>query len=111
MTAFEIRMAHFYDIIMESEPKNEQNDWSTSSELSLLVRHYINTSYSHGHQLSYRSFFSDLTQKISHMLTGSSYSDWEKLKLTLIQNDLHVVKRDRSKEEVMQLKARLTRFV
>ncbi len=111
MTAFEIRMAHFYDIIEKSEPKNDQHDRHSSSELSILVRHYVNTSYSHGHQLSYRSILSELIQKISNLLTGSSYSDWQKLKLTLVQHDLHVVRRDRSKEDVLQLKTRLTRLV
>lgn len=112
MTAFEIIMSHFYDVIEQSAPKNNQNHSDeNSSELTRLVKQYIKASYDHGHQLAYRRMLAELNNRISDLLTGSSYKEWERLKLALIGNDLHEIRRDRSRETVAQMKTRLIRYI
>ncbi len=112
MTAFEIIMTHFYDVIEKSAPQKNQNPSNeNSTELTRLVRQYIKTSYEHGHQLAYRNMLADLNNRISDLLTGSSYTEWERLRLALIGNDLHVIRRDRSREAVAQMKTRLIRYI
>lgn len=112
MTAFEIIMNHFFDVIEKSAPqKNQNNRTESASELTRLVRQYIKTSYEHGHQLAYRNMLIDLNNRISDLLTGSTYTEWERLRLALIGNDLHVIRRDRGKEDVAQLKSRLMRYL
>jgi len=112
MTAFEIIMTHFYDVIEKSAPqKNQDQPNENSSELNKLVKQYIKTSYEHGHKLAYRNMLADLNQRISDLLTGSSYNEWERLRHALIGNELHVIRRDRSREAVAQLKTRLIRHI
>jgi len=112
MTAFEIIMTHFYDVIEKSAPpKNQEHSREGSPELTRLVRQYIKTSYDHGHQLAYRNMLTDLNNRISDLLTGSSYTEWERLRLALIGNDLHMLRKDRPREAVAQLKTRLIRYI
>jgi hypothetical protein len=112
MTAFEIIMTNFYDVIVKSvPPKNQVDSNENSSELTRLVKQYIKTSYTHGNKLAYRNTLTDLNNRISDLLTGSSYAEWERLKLALFGNDFHVIRRDRSREVVAQLKTRLIRYI
>jgi hypothetical protein len=112
MTAFEIIMTNFFDVIEKNAPqKNQDHSTEGSHELTRLVRQYIKTSYDHGHQLAYRNMLADLSNRISDLLTGASYSEWERLRLALIGNDLHVIRRDRPREAVAQLKTRLIRHI
>lgn len=111
MTAFEILLNRFYEIIEENEPDpNQKSRQKSSCELNILIREFVRTSYQNGQNLSYTNHLSMLIKQAGHMLKNSNYDEWLQVKYIFQQNDLHILKRDRNKEGVLLLKSTLERI-
>ncbi len=108
MTAFEILLNNFYDSIEKNEPTNNKLATPKNpNELYDAVRQFIEASFLHGQNLSYTQLFSELIDKTSGLFQSSSHESWEKVKYAFIENDLHIIRRDRNKTEIEELKTRL----
>ena len=108
MTAFEILLNTFYDSIQRNEPKKTESSGNqNSSELFTAVRLFIDTSFSHGQNLSYSKTLSELLEKTALLFQSSGHDAWAQVKYTFIENDLHIIKYDRSKPEIETLKIKL----
>ena len=108
MTAFEILLNNFYDSIEKNEPTNNKLTTDQNpSELFDAVRQFIETSFLYGQNLSYTKLLSELIENTSHLFQASSHESWAKVKYVFIENDLHIIRRDRDKSEIENLKARL----
>jgi hypothetical protein len=111
MTAFEILLNRFYEIIEENEPKaNHNSRQKSSSELNMLIREFVNTSYKNGQNLSYKNQLSRLISQAGYLLKNSSYDEWLQIKYIFQQNDLHILKRGRNKEAILHLKSNLEKI-
>ena len=108
MTAFEILLNRFYDTIENSRPNSVSTSYQNStSELSDLIREYIDTSFNHGSYLSYQPTLTSMVNQTAKMLKETTVEEWEKIRYTFTKNDLHIIRRDRGKEDVIELKSRL----
>jgi hypothetical protein len=108
MTAFEILLNRFYDTIETSKPMASSSNYQvSSSNLSMLIRNYINTSFSYGSHLSYQPTLTSIANKAAIMLKDASVEEWERIHHAFTENDLHTIRRDRGKEDVIELKNRL----
>lgn len=111
MTAFEIFLNKFYDTIEKNEPKT--NSWlihNKSSELTQLIRKFIDTSFSHGQYLSYNYKLSRLIENAGDLLQNTTHEEWLNVKYVFIENDLHIIRRDRNKVDVLNLKMKLDKI-
>lgn len=110
MTAFEILLNKFYETIEQNEPqKTNPRRKFKKDELNQLIRKFIDTSFFHGHNLNYKKILSELLDQSAGILQKTDYEDWQKVKVAFIENDLHIIRRDREKTEVANLKMRLDR--
>lgn len=108
MTAFEILLNKFYETIEKNEPKNNSVHHQTkTTELLELIRNYIETSFSYGEHLSYKQKLTDIIEKSAEILQNSSHEEWSKVKYAFMENDLHIIRRDRDKSDIQNLKLRL----
>ena len=108
MTAFEILLNNFYDSIERNEPKTNRIPGSqNSSELFEAIRQFIDTSFSHGQNLSYKKPLSELVEKAASLFQNANHETWSKVKYTFMENDLHIIRRDRNKSDIENLKIRL----
>lgn len=105
MTAFEILLNRFYDSIENNEPTNKDNQ--NSSELYSTIRQFIDTSFFHGHNLSYQDMISAYLKKSEILLKQSSHEQWAYVKYIFVQNELNIIKRDRVHQDVQSLKMSL----
>jgi hypothetical protein len=106
MTAFEILLNKFYDNIENSEPESDTVS-KNSPELFEAVKQFIETSFYHGQNLAYAKKLSELTEKISNLFQNSDHEAWSRVKYTFVENDLHIIRRDRRKSDLEDLKSRL----
>jgi len=110
MTAFEILLNNFYDIIEQNEPAESKSSTKNKiAELNQSIKKYIDTSFFHGHNLKYKKILSELRAQSAMILQHTNHEDWSKLKFTFIENDLHIIRRDRGKPDVESLKMKLDR--
>ncbi len=108
MTAFEILLNSFYDTIEKSEPcMNKRQSVTQSGELNWAIRNYINTSFFNGSNLSYRGMLNKLIEEISILLKNGNHEEWARVKYVFLQNELNILRHDRNKSEVVQLKRHL----
>jgi len=109
MTAFEILLNKFYETIEQNEP-NKYHDHANnrnSSELYKLIRKFIDTSFFHGNNLSYKNALSEILETSANVLQKTNHEDWSKIKYAFVQNDLHIIRRDRRKVDIANLKMKL----
>ena len=112
MTAFEIHLNNFYDTLAKNEPKKVINQVEErTSSLSHLMRKYIDTSFAHGGNLNYKNELSELLAKSAIELQNSTPQEWNRLMYLFVKNDLHIIRRDRKKQEVANLKMVLDRVL
>ena len=107
MTAFEILLNRLYDTIESSKPSEGSPNCRPSSKLSQLIREYIDTSFNHGCYLSYQPTLTSIVEESAMFLKQLTFEEWEKIRSTFTENDLHIIRRDRGKQEVIELKNRL----
>jgi len=108
MTAFEILLNKLYDSIENNEPVDDvKNVEHNPSKLFNAIREFIDASFFYGNNLSYRSKISDLLLAAEKSIRNSGHADWAHLKFIFLENELHIIKRDRAYSEVENLKARL----
>ena len=108
MTAFEILLNKFFETIERNEPNNHTlNHHNKTKELFQLIRHFIDTSFLHGDNLSYNNTISELMNKSADLLQKLPHEEWAKVKYVFMENDLHIIRRDRGKADVENLKMRL----
>lgn len=108
MTAFEILLNKFYETIEENEPKNgHPGEQHSSADLFTLIHKFIDTSFIYGHNLKYKSIISDLLEKAANILQNTNHEDWVMVKYKFVENDLHIIRRDRGKAEIATLKMKL----
>ena len=108
MTAFEVLLNNFYESIEKSEPSpNRQPSNQNNSELFTIIRQFINISFFHGNNLSYNTVISELIKSAETSLRNSSHEEWSQVKFFFMENDLHIIKRDRAYLEVQNLKMKL----
>ncbi len=108
MTAFEILLNKFFETIENNEPKsNTPAPHHRPSELSHLIKDFIDTSFLHGENLDYQHKLSNIMQKSGNILQNTSHEEWSKIKYAFMQNDLHIIRRDRGKEDIRNLKMKL----
>jgi GTPase SAR1 family protein len=108
MTAFEILLNKLYETIENNEPKNNHFQYETkSSELFKIISNYIETAFSYGELLSYKHILADLIEKSADILQNTTHEEWAKVKYVFIENDLHIIRRDRDKSDIQNLKMRL----
>ncbi len=105
MTAFEILLNRFYDSIENNEPINKDNQ--NSSELYPTIKQFIETSFYHGHNLSYSNLISDCLEKSEILLKQASHEQWAYVKYIFVQNELNIIRNDRVHEDVQNLKMSL----
>ena len=108
MTAFEILLNKYYETIEQNEPKSRQvvaN--SNSTELFSLIKKFIDTSFFHGNNLTYRDIIVEIIEKSAFILQQANHEEWLRVKYIFEQNELHFIRRDRGKTELANLKMRL----
>ena len=105
MTAFEILLNKFYDIIEKNEPSSVTQETNQNhSELNTVIKKFIDTSFFHGGNLSYKNAISDLLSTAESSLKKVSHEEWARIKFFFRENDLHIIRRDRAKHEVKNLR-------
>ena len=110
MTAFEILLNKFYETIEHNEPTDSMPSKNIKTkELNKLIKKFIDTSFFHGHNLKYKSVLSDLLNQSAGILQNTNHEDWSRLKFTFIENDLHIIRHDREKTDIANLKMKLDR--
>lgn len=110
MTAFEILLNKFYETIERNEPTvSKSSKKIKTNELNKLIRKFVDTSFFHGHNLKYKNVLSELLNQSAGILQNTNHEDWSKLKFTFIENDLHIIRRDREKTDIANLKMKLDR--
>lgn len=108
MTAFEIVMNYFFDSIERNEPKEGDTvSGQNANELFEVVRQIIETSFAHGHKISYTTSIKRLIDQAGLLFHHSGHEAWEKVRYAFIENDLNTIKRDRNRNEMENLKTRL----
>ncbi|NJN28030.1 MAG: hypothetical protein HC819_19695 [Cyclobacteriaceae bacterium] len=108
MTAFEILLNNLYDSIVRNEPKNTSlAHHDSSSELYEALRQYIETSFAHGQNLEYSKMLAELIDRIANLIQSSNHEAWAKVKFAFMENDLHMIRRDRKNSDIASLKRRL----
>ena len=108
MTAFEILLNRFYDSIENNEPLTiKHKDSQDSSELFSAIKQFIDTSFFHGHNLSYQDMISEYLKESEILLKQSSHEQWAYVKYIFVQNELNTIKRDRALQDVRKLKLSL----
>lgn len=108
MTAFEILLNNFYDSIEKYEPSSvSQTSNQNHIELFTAIKKFIDTSFFHGSKLSYNNMISELFKKAESLLQNASHEEWSQLKFLFMENDLHIIRRDRADHEVQNLKMKL----
>lgn len=108
MTAFEILLNRFYDSIENNEPANvKHKDNQSSTELFSTIKQFIDTSFFHGHNLSYRNMISECLKKSEILLKQSNHEQWAYVQYIFVQNELNTIRRDRAGQDVQNLKMSL----
>ena len=111
MTAFEILLNKFYDTIEKNEPDTIPSKvQNKANELSQLIRKFIDTSFSHGEYLAYNNKLTELIENAGGLLQNTTHEEWSNVKYVFMENDLHIIRRDRDKVDVQNLKMRLDRI-
>ena len=111
MTAFEILLNKFYDTIEENEPeKSQKSVGHKSNELSGIIKKFIDTSFFHGHNLQYQNVLTEMLQQSATILQQTNHEDWSKVRYAFMENDLHIIKRDRERADIANLKMKLDRL-
>lgn len=108
MTAFEILLNTFYDTIEESEPCTSNRKPATSTlQLNAAIRKFINAAFFNGSNLSYKGMLNKLIEETAMLLKNSDHEEWARVKYVFLQNELHIIRRDRNQNEVLNLKRQL----
>ena len=108
MTTFEILLNNFYDSIEKNRPSKANNpSTSITDELSRLVKKYIDTSFSNGDDLDYSNKLSEIQEKSATLLKNSSFDHWSKIRYAFIENDLHIIRKDRNRSDAFSIKTNL----
>ena len=111
MTAFEILLNKFYDTIEQNEPEKSNTSINhKSNELSVVIKKFIDTSFFHGHNLEYKNVLTDMLQQSAGILQETNHEDWSRIRFAFVENDLHIIKRDREKADIANLKMKLDRI-
>lgn len=111
MTAFEILLNKFYETIEKNEPiQSEKSHPGLSFELNKIVKDFVNTTFTNGHNLSHQNVINRLMDESAVLLRNANYEEWARVKTIFQQNDLHVIRRDRNYHDVENLKLRLERM-
>jgi hypothetical protein len=108
MTAFEVLLNSFYETIENNEPKSQGiSNQSLSHELNRVIKDFVQTSFTFGHNLSYKNTIMELIEKGASLLKNSNHEEWERVRYVFQANDLHILRRDRNVHDVQNLKIRL----
>ena len=73
----------------------------------MLVRKYIETSFDYGSYLSYQPTLTSIVNQSAKMLKELTIEEWERIRYAFKDNDLHIIRRDRARQDVIELKNRL----
>ena len=63
--------------------------------------------YSFDEKQKYKNIISDLLEKAANILQNTNHEDWVMVKYKFVENDLHIIRRDRGKAEIATLKMKL----
>jgi hypothetical protein len=108
MTAFEVLLNTFFETIEKNEPHTQgKSNQSLTHELNRVMKDFVHTSFTFGHNLSYKSIISELIETGAKLLKNSNHEEWERVRYIFIENDLHILRRDRNSHDVQNLKMRL----
>lgn len=108
MTAFEILLNKLYDSIENNEPvEGDKKVKQNPSNLFSTIREFIDASFFHGNNLSYKNKISDLLLAAEKSIKNSGHEEWTHLKFIFLENELHIIKRDRAYSDVEILKSKL----
>jgi len=112
MTAFELLLNRYYEIIEENEPtKRDESHPGLTFELNKMVRDFVKISFNSGHDLSQKSLIDRLFEESAILFQNANYDEWARVKTVFQQNGLHLIRRDRKMKDMEKLKVRLERML